>query len=1140
MKRMIKLYSIILFVALVSLCGTSSATEPLAEFLFEDNVVNYGLSGGVAEIYNVSGMQPAYSSGGIGNSKCLDNTSASSMGGTGGMVRLSNSSKLSSDMTNLRSFTIMGWMKSASAPNNYAGLSAYASADSGFYLRCYPADRLRLTVDSPDISAEHFYSSTNANYDASDWKFFAVSYDGTKSTDNIKFYYGVNDGTTEIFLDSSHSCAAGTIFMDSAYFYIGNVNTAGADAFDGYLDTNRFFGSKFGSSGALTSEEIAIWKNSNSLDKKRLCVLDTKFQGNVISEGRNIDIGFLRDYNGSLQGFPDLGVDGGKCLDMTMATAMGSGGRGPYFSFGETCGIVNELYMAKSFTVMGWIKSPLTPSNNARIFSYIDGSVRGFELYFNQANRLTLMIGPYNYTSSASANYSCSQWKFFAVTFDGTASSNRIKFYYGTNDGSDAVYLDSATTTAMAQVLGDLGTITIGNRGTIYPFDGFLDSFKVFACKDDGAGSLTQSEIQNFKNDHETAINNISADNNFKKSDVAIMRTSSAIPTAGYAANRIVWNYDTHEGVIGAFETLGVIASQTHNFEATAYYGDTDYTNGKYYTNDSSMPSRTRDIEGNLVEKQDTFGHIYPSVSSQAFEDDTLGRLNDFLLPLKPFTVQYDTPLGDRHAAYLGYPVGFDSSTIEGFRQYLDNKYTNEQLLSLYNISDISAFNYKNWLQVNYGITSNSAYDSMYDTISLTKEFEFYLEDNIAEFFTNLRNTCASAARPAKISGNLAGLRWYNRVLMPVLDFYNLELPRAKVLGTLDEQDAVCSKVAESYGKPLYGVNNFNVTLFTKNNNKPNYMKCLIAAMYANGQVMQTPWNIWSGGEDRYYGSADIYGAFFHFVRDNAVCFDNYEPKSQVGLVWNCDNEITELNAKAAELFSLNIPFDVIMLGDRYPYSRFDVNEVVAKYDQFVLASNYNSWPAANRNIIDELSTKAAVVNSAAALSLTDDWVGTLGTGYPAVWVLPRINNSQASSDRIIHIVNRSYSSSTDAVNTTGFEIELHKKIFDNMKVFSVSWLGPETPETILPFVDNAQSIKVVLPKTPVWSILKVNVKPVGDLNFDDTVDFSDIRVFADEWLQCNNPLDQACSASNLTADLNGDGYINFQDFAEIAENWVK
>ncbi|MHC4424989.1 MAG: hypothetical protein ACYSYV_02705, partial [Planctomycetota bacterium] len=55
---------------------------------------------------------------------------------------------------------------------------------------------------------------------------------------------------------------------------------------------------------------------------------------------------------------------------------------------------------------------------------------------------------------------------------------------------------------------------------------------------------------------------------------------------------------------------------------------------------------------------------------------------------------------------------------------------------------------------------------------------------------------------------------------------------------------------------------------------------------------------------------------------------------------------------------------------------------------------------------------------------------------------------------------------------------------------------------------------------------------PVGDLNGDRNVDFADLRLLAERWL------DPSCLVPGCDADLDGVNGVNIADLALLAENW--
>jgi hypothetical protein len=55
-----------------------------------------------------------------------------------------------------------------------------------------------------------------------------------------------------------------------------------------------------------------------------------------------------------------------------------------------------------------------------------------------------------------------------------------------------------------------------------------------------------------------------------------------------------------------------------------------------------------------------------------------------------------------------------------------------------------------------------------------------------------------------------------------------------------------------------------------------------------------------------------------------------------------------------------------------------------------------------------------------------------------------------------------------------------------------------------------------------------------GDLNDDCKVDFMDLKVLCEQWLQ-----PPGLPSADIAPSPSGDGIVNFQDFAVMAANWL-
>jgi PKD repeat protein len=165
------------------------------------------------------------------------------------------------DLEGLRSFTIMGWANPASLKIGSGGNRIAFNLNynhSGFDLVCLQDGRLRLAVNEwPDRIKN---DSSSKKLRIGQWTFFAVTYDATKSKNNVRWYFG--DADTPAKLDRTTTYNRGQTGKDSGILTVGNYNESiqrrhGKDRqFRGKLRGIQVFGSRISSRGALPLNDI--------------------------------------------------------------------------------------------------------------------------------------------------------------------------------------------------------------------------------------------------------------------------------------------------------------------------------------------------------------------------------------------------------------------------------------------------------------------------------------------------------------------------------------------------------------------------------------------------------------------------------------------------------------------------------------------------------------------------------------------------------------------------------------------------------------------------------------------------------------------------------------------------------------------
>ena len=159
----------------------------------------------------------------------------------------------------LQSFTLSGYYKVPQVMSNNIELFK----TDRMKLTVVNNGKLRLFVDSH--SGGDSVVSSKADWDVTDtWAFFAVSYDGTRQQDNVKFYHSLAADCSNLVLSSTQTLDRGSVSSKPSRLYINRQNRPMIS--DSYLDNNmRIHASKTTSEGALSFENI-----------QDMCVFDTK------------------------------------------------------------------------------------------------------------------------------------------------------------------------------------------------------------------------------------------------------------------------------------------------------------------------------------------------------------------------------------------------------------------------------------------------------------------------------------------------------------------------------------------------------------------------------------------------------------------------------------------------------------------------------------------------------------------------------------------------------------------------------------------------------------------------------------------------------------------------------------------------
>ncbi len=164
------------------------------------------------------------------------------------------------DLEGARSFTIMGWLKASGMKIGSGGnriLFSLQHNHSGIDLVHHADGRMRLAINEWPDGIKN--DSSKGKVRIGKWVFFAVTYDATKATDSVCWYFGDED--TAARLDRKTGYNNGPVGGGSGNLVIGNFNKtlqgAGLDRqFRGQVRGIQIYASRLGQRGALSLERI--------------------------------------------------------------------------------------------------------------------------------------------------------------------------------------------------------------------------------------------------------------------------------------------------------------------------------------------------------------------------------------------------------------------------------------------------------------------------------------------------------------------------------------------------------------------------------------------------------------------------------------------------------------------------------------------------------------------------------------------------------------------------------------------------------------------------------------------------------------------------------------------------------------------
>lgn len=394
-------------------------------------------------------------------------------------------------------------------------------------------------------------------------------------------------------------------------------------------------------------------------------------------------------------------------------------------------------------------------------------------------------------------------------------------------------------------------------------------------------------------------------------------------------------------------------------------------------------------------------------------------------------------------------------------------RHASKEQLADFGVPATGPFNYKNYLQTTHCITNAVAYAAKKRTLPTTPLFESFQRRSVRQFFTTLkRRIDAIAGRhvPLSINTNLSNPSQQRQFIADISDFVQGETLRFPL-----DQLSLAAKAADS-------LNRWHVFV-TQSLDVPG-ARAGIASIYALGQLPMVPWDMYMGSDEkkiqpRGWGTTEQYADLFHFVRDNAALFDNFDSVATAAIIVDIDRfDRSRVLDACRRLVDAQVPFAILPCGHSY----FDVPLDAARLSGF--EALLLTGP------LDDLAQedRAALINAAAdtplldAQRMDDDFLKDLSIAD--VWapeginILVRTPRDPTDKTLLIHVLNRA---------SAGHEMKwvslvLRPRVLSGRTIKTVRWHAPGQEPSNIEIENLPTGTRLLIPRIKEWGIAEIGL----------------------------------------------------------------
>ena len=443
----------------------------------------------------------------------------------------------------------------------------------------------------------------------------------------------------------------------------------------------------------------------------------------------------------------------------------------------------------------------------------------------------------------------------------------------------------------------------------------------------------------------------------------------------------------------------------------------------------------------------------------------------------------------------IGYVDCFCDYCMEAFNSYLKSHYSNQELLSLFGISNISSFNYRNYL-LEHGATSE------WDDPNPKLLLEFYkarYSARVAFISKLIQHTRSVSGRVILFSGNLYGLQPNQQIYLPYLDFVIFEMPITpekhdwlSYLKPLPGKHITTYLLAEAAApeKPFIAFPDiFDFTVISEDEWK--LWGHWLAEARMCGASFLLPYKAYVYGGGTYTIQADKISPYTKFFNEHSYLYDNVSRIAKVAILfdlhstlfnsylWKAYSAWESFENLGVTLQEAHIPFEVIYNGDgEFVNKSLTINDL-NKYSIIIIPKNYDLNDEVS-NLLNKYIKQGGHVIAMDNLSQQSDLIGEIKAISVDIGLETNASKDvglmvyEKGGSLIVHVINYKYDTQTKTF-ASQTNIEINVTLPENVNPAGKTLKAinlPDGSEATVKYTIIGGKLNIIIPKLNEYLIL--------------------------------------------------------------------